>query len=44
MLRIRLLVPGEVHHHSGGNAYNARLVQSLKALGTDVEVLAVEGA
>ncbi|TLM74961.1 glycosyltransferase family 4 protein [Pseudarthrobacter sp. NamB4] len=44
MPRIRLLVPGNIHHHSGGNAYNARLVQGLKALGTDVEVLAVEGS
>lgn len=43
MDRIRLLVPGNIHHHSGGNIYNARLVQGMKALGTDVEVLAVEG-
>ena len=33
MDRIRLLVPGNIHHHSGGNIYNARLVQGLKALG-----------
>ncbi|HEU4667459.1 MAG TPA: glycosyltransferase family 4 protein [Arthrobacter sp.] len=44
MPRIRLLVPGNIHHHSGGNVYNARLVQGLEALGTDVEVTAVEGS
>lgn len=44
MDRIRLLVPGNIHHHSGGNIYNARLVQGLKALGVDVEVLPVEGS
>jgi glycosyltransferase involved in cell wall biosynthesis len=41
--RIRLLVPGNIRHSSGGNVYNARLVEGLKALGADVEVLAVEG-
>ncbi len=44
MRPIRLLVPGNIHHHSGGNAYNARMVQGLKGLGADVEVLAVEGS
>jgi glycosyltransferase involved in cell wall biosynthesis len=44
MRPIRLLVPGNILHNSGGNAYNARLVQGLKALGADVEVLAVEGS
>lgn len=44
MDRIRLLVPGNIHHHSGGNIYNARLVQGLKVLGVDVEVLPVEGS
>lgn len=44
MKGIRLLVPGNIHHHSGGNVYNARLVQGLKALGTDVEVLPVDGS
>ena len=42
--RIRLLVPGNIHHHSGGNVYNARLVQGLEALGTEVEVIAVDGS
>ncbi|NUS35391.1 MAG: glycosyltransferase family 4 protein [Pseudarthrobacter sp.] len=40
---IRLLVPGNIHHSSGGNIYNARLVAGLKALGEDVEVVPVEG-
>lgn len=44
MDRIRLLVPGNIHHHSGGNIYNARLVQGLKVLGVDVEVFPVEGS
>ncbi|MFN3922770.1 MAG: glycosyltransferase family 4 protein [Pseudarthrobacter sp.] len=44
MDRIRLLVPGNIHHHSGGNIYNARLVQGLKVLGVDVDVLPVEGS
>ncbi|VII99051.1 hypothetical protein [Arthrobacter sp. DR-2P] len=44
MPRIRLLVPGNIHHHSGGNVYNARLVQGMEALGTEVEVIAVDGA
>lgn len=42
--RIRLLVPGNIHHHSGGNVYNARLVKGLEALGTEVEVIAVDGS
>jgi glycosyltransferase involved in cell wall biosynthesis len=42
--RIRLLVPGNIRHHSGGNAYNASLVRGLNNLGVDVEVLAVEGS
>lgn len=44
MPRLRVLVPGNIHHHSGGNVYNARLVQGLRALGTEVEVIAVEGS
>lgn len=44
MRHIRLLVPGNIRHHSGGNAYNARLVRGLNNVGVDVEVLAVEGS
>lgn len=44
MRHIRLLVPGNIRHHSGGNAYNARLVRGLTTLGVDVEVVAVEGS
>lgn len=44
MRPIRLLVPGNIRHNSGGNAYNARLVRGLRELGADVVVLPVEGA
>ncbi|WP_458781005.1 glycosyltransferase family 4 protein [Arthrobacter sp. D3-16] len=44
MRPIRLLVPANIRHNSGGNVYNARLVQGLRTLGVDVEVLAVEGS
>ncbi|MFP5313126.1 MAG: glycosyl transferase family 1, partial [Actinomycetes bacterium] len=43
MRPIRLLVPGNVRHSSGGNVYNARLVAGLRALGADVEVINVDG-
>ncbi|MET3721127.1 MULTISPECIES: glycosyltransferase family 4 protein [unclassified Arthrobacter] len=42
-MRVRFLVPGNVRHISGGNVYNARLVEGLRTLGVDVEVLSVEG-
>jgi glycosyltransferase involved in cell wall biosynthesis len=41
---LRFLVPANIRHNSGGNVYNARLAQGLKALGIDVEVLPVEGS
>ncbi|WP_461189113.1 glycosyltransferase family 4 protein [Arthrobacter sp. Z4-13] len=44
MRPIRLLVPANIRHNSGGNVYNARLVEGLRALGAEVEVLAVEGS
>ncbi|ADX71910.1 glycosyltransferase [Pseudarthrobacter phenanthrenivorans] len=44
MQRIRLLVPGNIQHHSGGNVYNARLVRGLKANGIEVEVVQVDGS
>jgi glycosyltransferase involved in cell wall biosynthesis len=40
---IRLIVPGNVRHNSGGNVYNAALVRGLKGSGADVEVRAVDG-
>lgn len=43
MRPIRLLVPGNIQHSSGGNIYNARLVAGLEALGEEVEVVAAEG-
>lgn len=41
--RIRLLVPGNIRHMSGGNVYNARLVEALRGLGAEVEVAHIEG-
>jgi glycosyltransferase involved in cell wall biosynthesis len=42
-VHVRFLVPGNISHNSGGNVYNARLMEGLRALGVDVEVLAVSG-
>ncbi|MDQ0770628.1 glycosyltransferase involved in cell wall biosynthesis [Pseudarthrobacter defluvii] len=44
MRPVRLLVPGNIRHSSGGNVYNARLVAGLQALGTRVDVISVEGS
>jgi len=44
MRPVRLLVPGNIRHSSGGNVYNARLVAALQALGADADVVAVEGS
>jgi hypothetical protein len=41
---VRFLVPANIRHNSGGNVYNARLTQSLRAMGVAVETLAVEGS
>lgn len=41
---LRLLVPGNIRHNSGGNVYNARLVDGLRALGAQVQVVPVEGS
>ncbi|MFI2564393.1 glycosyltransferase family 4 protein [Paenarthrobacter sp. NPDC018779] len=40
---IRLIVPGNVRHGSGGNKYNAKLAEHLEALGAAVETVAVDG-
>jgi glycosyltransferase involved in cell wall biosynthesis len=42
--RLRLLVPANIRHNSGGNVYNVRLVKGLQGLGVQVEVLAVDGS
>lgn len=41
--RLRLLVPGNVRHNSGGNAYNAALIRALRALGVAAESCGVDG-
>lgn len=42
-LRIRLVVPGNVRHNSGGNVYNASLAAELAALGAAVETCPLDG-
>ncbi|MEO3931976.1 glycosyltransferase [Micrococcaceae bacterium Sec7.4] len=42
-LRLRLVVPGNVRHNSGGNVYNAALARELAVLGVDVETCPVDG-
>src|SRR6478672_2453413 len=41
--RIRLVVPGNVRHNSGGNVYNAALARELAALGAAVETCPLDG-
>lgn len=41
--RVRLVVPGNVRHNSGGNVYNAALARELAVLGVDVETCPVDG-
>src|SRR6478736_7619432 len=41
--RIRLVVPGNVRHNSGGNVYNAALAAELAALGAAVETCPLDG-
>ena len=40
---IRLIVPGNVRHGSGGNKYNAKLAEHLAALGADVQTVTAYG-
>ncbi|MBP1137680.1 glycosyltransferase involved in cell wall biosynthesis [Arthrobacter sp. PvP023] len=40
---VRLIVPGNVLHNSGGNAYNAALARGLTALGADVDICRIDG-
>ncbi|GIU55648.1 glycosyltransferase [Arthrobacter sp. NicSoilC12] len=42
-LRIRLVVPGNVRHNSGGNVYNAALAAELAALGAAVDTCPLDG-
>src|SRR5688500_11242392 len=41
---VRLLVPGNIRHNSGGNVYNASLVQGLRRLGVSVAMESGDGA
>ncbi|MFC9352755.1 glycosyltransferase family 4 protein [Arthrobacter sp. NPDC057013] len=40
---IRLLVPGNIRHNSGGNVYNAALARGLEQLGVEVTIQPVAG-
>jgi glycosyltransferase involved in cell wall biosynthesis len=40
---VRLIVPGNVLHNSGGNAYNAELARGLTDLGVDVRICRIDG-
>ena len=40
---VRLLVPGNIQHNSGGNVYNASLMDGLSRLGVSVAIEAVAG-
>ncbi|MET3921126.1 glycosyltransferase [Arthrobacter sp. UYEF20] len=42
-LRLRLVVPGNVRHNSGGNVYNAALARELSALGAAVQTCPLDG-
>ncbi|HEX9086812.1 MAG TPA: glycosyltransferase [Arthrobacter sp.] len=42
-LRVRLVVPGNVRHNSGGNVYNAALARELAALGVEVDTCPLDG-
>ncbi|MET4590891.1 glycosyltransferase family 4 protein [Arthrobacter sp. 754] len=43
-MHVTFLVPGNILHNSGGNVFNDRLTQGLRALGVDVDVVPVEGS
>ncbi|MHC6220792.1 glycosyltransferase family 4 protein [Arthrobacter sp. MMS24-S77] len=43
MVKVRMIVPANVRHRSGGNIYNARLVESLRAQGAEVAVRSLDG-
>ncbi|SFT76111.1 glycosyltransferase [Arthrobacter sp. ov118] len=42
-LRLRLVVPGNIRHNSGGNVYNAALARGLADLGAEVETCPLDG-
>lgn len=43
MVKIRMILPANVRHRSGGNIYNARLVEALRAQGAEVSVYSLDG-
>lgn len=43
MAALRLVVPGNVIHRSGGNLYNSRLADALGGAGADVEIRRADG-
>ncbi|MGM7776813.1 glycosyltransferase family 4 protein [Arthrobacter sp. KNU-44] len=43
MVKIRMILPANVRHRSGGNIYNARLAEALQGLGAEVSVCKLDG-
>ncbi len=43
MVEIRMILPANVRHRSGGNVYNARLAEALRAEGAEVSVRKLDG-
>ncbi|GAA3320937.1 glycosyltransferase family 4 protein [Arthrobacter ramosus] len=43
MVEIRMILPANVRHRSGGNIYNARLAEALRAQGAEVSVCKLDG-
>lgn len=43
-MHVTFLVPGNILHNSGGNVFNARLTEGLRALGVEVDVVPVDGS
>ncbi|WP_426228058.1 glycosyltransferase family 4 protein [Pseudarthrobacter sp. DSP2-3-2b1] len=43
-MHVTFLVPGNIRHNSGGNVFNARLAEGLRALGVEVDIVPVDGS
>ncbi|MFF2300128.1 glycosyltransferase family 4 protein [Arthrobacter sp. NPDC058127] len=43
MVKIRMILPANVRHRSGGNIYNSRLAAALRGLGAEVSVCKLDG-
>jgi len=43
LVKIRMILPANVRHRSGGNIYNARLAEALRAQGAEVSICTLDG-